>query len=1207
MTPRSAEPIVDKRRSMYQPSNICLRILLAFLFAFILVSAASLAWGQQPSPYYDRKSAVNVADSRAEKEAEQIVSLSADIVIATLRRETGLMFQVKKALVRRAFEQGRLLDAKDLTDDNVFRLIRDDDGVRVLATREIVDRGYVRAKPTIEDLLRTPPCPPAKDAAATAAAPNTDRKSTPTEEDLYWGRHAEDFDCYYYLNLPTPKSDSGTNAQNSNGTGSPLPAYPPYVYPPSESSPSPQVPPNPYYVDPRRELQSAQMQRDEFDSMQSGDVPSFSADGLPGLLNANGSAAGLGALGQSSTSDNSNTSGLSGLGTGLGMSGSSDLSALGAMGGQGATGLPSSLDASLDNRMPSQWPPYYYPPYSPRPSDQPQLRHRPNPYADVPALYDLYAQYQKHQPTLERFGEDIFHNGVGNFNLLPMDLPVGPDYVVGPGDGLKIQLTGSISRQLRVLVDREGRIALPEVGAVEVAGKTLGDLQQLVQTDLRTQYHYINADVSLGRLRTVRVYVVGDVERPGAYDVSALSTPLNAVYLAGGPTSQGSLRLLRHYRGTQLLQQVDVYDLLLHGVHGDILRLEAGDTVQVPPLGAEVTVEGMVRRPAIYELDGEKNLAEVLQLAGGVLPTGTFRHIDVDRLQAHESRTMLRLDLPESNNQASVNETLENFGIQDGDKIKITPILPFSEKTVYLDGHVSRPGKFAYRDGMRVTDLIRSYKDLLPEPYEAHAEVVRLREPDYAPEILAFNLGEAMAGTDQDLVLKPFDTVRIFGRFDFEDQPVVTVTGEVRDPGDHITNGSTTLRDAIYLAGGVTPNALMDDAQVFRRTSDGKMEVVSVNLAEALAGDPAQNLVLQSKDRLFVHKNLARTDPPVVIISGEVARPGTYALGENMTAATLVKLAGGFKRGAYTQEADLTRYEVEQGSKLVSDQMTVRIGDALANLPEADVRLRDGDVLAIRQLPGWKDVGATIEVTGEVVHPGTYGIQEGERLSSIIARAGGFRKDAYPYGAVFERDQIRQIEAKNRSDLIDRVMSEAGDIKSIPEQSSSDMYAKQAAVEQYQATLHKLQTVPPQGRMVLHISSNIKHWANTASDIQPRAGDTLHIPKKPGVVLVDGAVYNPTGITFKPGKSAGWYLKQAGGPNETADKKGVFVIRADGSVIGGSRGLFTGGVESADLQPGDMVVVPEKPFKISRAWENTAIAAQIATAIGIAVEAARTF
>lgn len=1175
------------------------------------LSLVNVSWCQQPSPYYERKNAVNVADSRAEKEAEQMVSLSPETVIATLTRETGLMFQVKKAIVRRAFEQGRVIDPEQLTDDNVFRMIRDDDAIRVLATQQIIDRGYVRAKPNLDELLRTPPCPPLKDAPAPSSASDTGGKASPTEEDIYWRRHAEDFDCYYYASLPS-SNENTSNSQSSGSATSPSSAYPAYVYPPnsyppSDSSPAP-VPPNPYYSDPRRQLEAAQMQRDEFDSMQSGDTPSFSAEGLPGLLNTGGAggSVGLGGLGNGSKGDDS-TSALSGLGGGLALQGT-DLSSLGALGMSGGSqGLPYSLDASLDNRTTTPWPPYYYPPAIPRPSEQPKLRHRPNPYADVPSLYDMYAQYQKRPPQPQRFGEDIFHTGTGNFNLLPMDVPVGPDYVVGPGDGLRIQLTGSISRQLRVLVDRQGRVALPEVGAVEVAGKTLGEVQQVVQSSLRTQYHSIEADVSLGRLRTVRIYVVGDVERPGAYDVSALSTPLNALYLAGGPTSQGSLRILRHYRGSILLQEVDVYDLLLHGVHGDLLRLEAGDTVQVPPLGAEVTVEGMVRRPAIYELDGEKNLAEILQLAGGVLPSGTFRHIDVDRVEAHQSRTMLRLDIPESNNQVAVEQTLENFEVQDGDKVKITPILPFADKTVYLDGHVSRPGKFAYREGMKVTDLIRSYQDLLPEPYEAHAEIIRLRQPDYAPEILAFNLGEALQGKDNDLLLQPFDTVRVFGRFDFEDQPVVTVTGEVRDPGDHVTNGATRLRDAIYLAGGVTPNALMDDAQVFHRTLDGKMEVVNVNLAEALAGDPTQNMLLEPKDRLFVHKNLARTDPPVVTISGEVARPGSYPLGANMTAATLVKLAGGFKRGAYTQEADLTRYEVEQGTKMVSDHENVRIADALANVADADVRLRDGDVLAIRQLPGWKDVGATIEVTGEVVHPGTYGIQEGERLSSIIQRAGGFRKDAYPYGAVFERELIRQMEVKNRSDLIDRVLSEGGDIKNIPEQGPLDMYAKQAAIQQYQATLRKLETVPPQGRMVLHISSNIKHWVNTPADIQVRAGDVLHIPKKPGVVIVEGAVYNPTGITYKAGKNASWYLKQAGGPNETADKKGVFVIRADGSVVGGAGGLFSGGVGSAGLQPGDMVVVPEKPFKISRAWENTAIAAQIATAIGIAVEAARTF
>ena len=788
-----------------------------------------------------------------------------------------------------------------------------------------------------------------------------------------------------------------------------------------------------------------------------------------------------------------------------------------------------------------------------------------------------------------------------------MDLPAGPDYVVGPGDGLTINLSGGISQRLQRVVDREGRLVLPEVGAVEVSGRSLGDVQHLVQTVLRGQFRGVDADVSLSRIRTVRVYVTGDVERPGAYDVSSLSTPLNALYTAGGPTSGGSLRILRHYRGSQLIQQVDVYDLLLHGIRGDVQRLQAGDTIQVPPLQGEITIEGMVRRPAIYELDGEKNLAQVLELSGGVLPTGTLRHVDVERVESHESRTMLRLDIPETDSDASVNKALEDFTVQDGDKIKITPILPYADKTVYVDGHVSRPGKFAYRDGMKVTDLIRSYRDLLPEPSITHAEIIRLSQPDFAPEVLTFNLGDALAGKDQDLVLKPFDIVRVFGRFDFEDPPVITVTGEVRDPGDHLTNGAAHLRDAIYMAGGATADALLDDAQVFRKTNDGKLEVLNVNLAKALEGDAKDNIALEPKDRIFIQRDLNKLDPPTVTIEGEVGRPGQYPLGDNMTAATLVRLAGGFTRGAYTDEADLTRYEVAQGTKIVSDHVSVPIAKALASEPDADVRLRDGDVLAIRQLTGWKDVGAKITVGGEVVHPGTYGIQEGERLSSIIQRAGGFRNDAYPYGAVFERKQIKELEEKSRADLLDRVQGEAADIKGIPENNAQDTLAKQAAVEQYQATIQKLQNAPPQGRMVIHISSNLHRWTNTSADVQVRAGDSLYVPKRPGVVLVDGAVYNPTGVTFKPGKSAGWYLNQAGGPMGTANKRGVFVIRADGSVAGGAAGLFGGGAESVAMQPGDMVVVPEKIFTVSRAWQNTATAVQIVSAIALSAAYAKSF
>src|ERR1019366_10169518 len=162
---------------------------------------------------------------------------------------------------------------------------------------------------------------------------------------------------------------------------------------------------------------------------------------------------------------------------------------------------------------------------------------------------------------------------------------------------------------------------------------------------------------------------------------------------------------------------------------------------------------------------------------------------DVERVEAHLSRTMLLLDIPEDHNPETVTQTLEDFKVQDGDKIKISPILPYADKAVYLEGHAFRPGRFAYRDGMKVTDVIKSYSDLLPEPSKSHAEIIRLTAPDYAPVVLAFNLDDALSGKNQDLVLKPFDTIRVFGRFDFEDPPVITVNGAVRDPGDHLTNG----------------------------------------------------------------------------------------------------------------------------------------------------------------------------------------------------------------------------------------------------------------------------------------------------------------------------------------------------------------------------------------------------------------------------------
>ena len=833
------------------------------------------------------------------------------------------------------------------------------------------------------------------------------------------------------------------------------------------------------------------------------------------------------------------------------------------------------------------------------------LVRRANPYSDVPSLFDMYVQASTREKQPERFGLKVFRSEALASNAIPMDLPAGPEYVVGPGDSLAIDMWGGMSQRMVRTVDREGRLTLPEVGPLLVSGHNLGDVQRTVQELLRTQYRDVSADVSLSRLRTVRVYVVGEVTDPGAYDISSLSTPLNALFAAGGITSRGSLRELKHFRGKQLVEQVDAYSLLLRGVEGDLAHLENGDTLLVPPVGPQVTIDGMVRRPAIYELHAETNLAEVIDLAGGILPAAALKHIEVQRLEAHEKRTMLGLDISQETDGASIAKQLSTFNIQDGDEIHIFPIAPYNESAIYLQGHVQRPGRYSYRDGMKLTDLIGSYNDLLPEPAAHYAEIIRLQAPDYRPTVESFDLSVALKNPASAPALYSHDTVRIFSRYDFEAAPWVWVGGDVRNPGRYNTSGQAHLRDAIYLAGGLSPDASLSAAQLFRTQSDGTMKILSVNLREALAGSPTDDLLLEPRDRLLIQKNPARVDPATVEIRGEVPRPGRYPLASNMHVADLLAVAGGLKRSADVHTADLASYSASgpvgsQGGNTTVDLSAVNDGNAAENLA-----LHAGDILTVRERAGWADIGAAVTVKGEVQHPGTYGIQPGEKLSSLLQRSGGFTALAYPYGAVLTRQDVREVELKNQLELVQRLKAEEVNLKALPESDDDQKNAKLTAVGATETAITQLQANAPIGRVVIHIRPQIPEWQNTSADAALRDGDVLVIPKKTDYVMVTGQVYNPTAIGYQTGKSARWYLSQAGGITQIADKKAVFVVRGDGSVIASKNnnsGWFAGDPLSATLRPGDSIVVPEKAPKIgSRNWNVALQTAQVAASLALAV------
>jgi protein involved in polysaccharide export with SLBB domain len=316
-------------------------------------------------------------------------------------------------------------------------------------------------------------------------------------------------------------------------------------------------------------------------------------------------------------------------------------------------------------------------------------------------------------------------------------------------------------------------------------------------------------------------------------------------------------------------------------------------------------------------------------------------------------------------------------------------------------------------------------------------------------------------------------------------------------------------------------------------------------------------------------------------------------LGADLSAVGLVQVAGGLKRSAYKEKADLARYVIEDGNRVLGEHQDVPIGRALAGEPDTDVRLRDGDVLTVGQISGWKEIGATVRIRGEIAHPGVYGIEEGERLSSVLLRAGGFRDDAYPYGAVLVRVQVRELDEKNRQELIQRIEG-GSDLKA----SADSAALLPAALQQQQQVLQALKSQAANGRMVIHITSDIGKWKGTANDIVVRKGDELLIPKQPYFIMVNGQVYNASAITYQPGKNAGWYLRQAGGTTQLADMKHMFVVRADGSVLGKeSGGMWSSSVREARLRPGDTVVVPEKFFTGSTTFKTVLQTAQVLSQI----------
>lgn len=674
-------------------------------------------------------------------------------------------------------------------------------------------------------------------------------------------------------------------------------------------------------------------------------------------------------------------------------------------------------------------------------------------------------------------------------------------------------------------------------------------------------------------------------------------------------TLLGSMRKIQLKRQNMVLSTFDLYDLILKGDSSKDLRLQQGDIIFVPKPEAVVAVYGDVKVPALYELKKEEGtLLKTLELAGGLKPSAFSGRIQVQRYFDNKERVVLDISLEE------LKRTQDSFHLQDGDFVAVLEVMKEDVNAVYLFGNVKRPGKYQYKMGMRLRDILKDVRDLKPETYFPYAVIKRHQLPERKATLLSVKLGDALIKDEgaANLALQPYDEIYVFSEWDFKSRPVITISGEVRNPGTYLYEKNMLVKDAIYRAGGLTPDAHAGPMHIFRTHPETKeISMLIIDLAAAQEGHKREEFTLQDKDRLVIHSIKEYKPEKKVSIDGEVQKPGAYPLAEGMTVRDLVFASGNLKESAYLFSAELSRFDISDGKLSKIELRDFNLKKALEGDTVNNLRLAAYDRVFIKRITDWREE-KFVNVSGEFKFPGRYIIKKGEKLSSLMSRAGWFTDDAYLRGAVFTRERVRDLQQKSLEEMtlrLERELLAEGAAQISASLSEGEVKAKEIELVQKQKFIESLRKVKATGRMTIKLAS-LKLVRGGEYDIELEDGDSLFIPQKNNVVNVVGAVMAPASYIYLSKFGYEDYINMTGGYAKYADKGNVFVLKVDGSARKVSSGFISWSStrsrweEEADIEPGDVIVVPEKIDRI--AWlreirDITQILMQMAVVAGVTV------
>ncbi|HHB1595678.1 TPA: SLBB domain-containing protein [Vibrio campbellii] len=779
----------------------------------------------------------------------------------------------------------------------------------------------------------------------------------------------------------------------------------------------------------------------------------------------------------------------------------------------------------------------------------------------------------KEDEELKRFGLDLFAGSPTTFAPVS-DVPVPADYTVGAGDEIVIQLFGKENTTHRLRVNRAGTINFPSLGPVQVAGMSFSDVRDSLNQRVKEQMIGVRSDISLGEMRTMQVFVMGDAYKPGAYTVSALTTISQAIYYSGGFGESGALRNVQLKRNGQVIRKLDMYDLLLKGDARNDVRLLPGDVVFIGAVGNTIAIDGEVNRPAIYEVKSGETYKQAIQMAGGFTANAYSDQIEVKRYAAKGARDALTLNFSQSHDQQTK--------VKDGDVVNVLKKSEELTRYVQIEGDVRHPGFIEWKSGLRVADLFQSVDTSFNSTADVnYAVVVREINPQRDIEVYQVNLANAILSpsSKDNLKLSSRDRVLVFNRFNNEDldtladqdtvtkaktleqaqfkaeldqqkeQEVMSSSVAISSATDNMSMGQSSIEESEQ------PKIIFRGKEITKEDFDAlKQNTRRTLLAPVL-------LQLQQQSRL----GLA---PQIAEVFGEVKHPGRYPLTPRMSVSTLIEAAGGLTYNAFTINAELARTVISSKDERASiDVERIDLRKAIQGSTADDAILVGRDRLNILEKPNVK-LQSTVTLQGEVRFPGTYTVRQGETLGELLERAGGLTEFAHPQGAIFTREALRLQEQKLLNQYAADMRAETAKKTFRADSNMSSVISDPDKTLKFVEEASRSKAL---GRMVVQLNRILKD--ERSADFMLEDGDFLFVPTYRNTVSIMGEVQVPITYLLDNKLDVDDYLNKAGGAKKQADEDRIFVVRADGSVYKPTSGYWFGN-NHEELKAGDTIVVP---------------------------------